>query len=231
MEKNKPNYYAVIPADVRYSKKVVAGAKLLYGEMTALSNEKGYCWATNGYFADLYGVTKTTISSWITSLQTNGFIHIEMKVTKIGTERRVFITEGGTKKFTPPLQKNLHPPLQKNLHHNITSTNTTSSNNTIPDLDTKSVIDKVVTYLNKKAGTKYRSTSNVTQTKIKARLNEKYTTEDFTKVIDTMTTLWLNDVKMRQYLRPETLFGNKFESYLNRYKPEYSDTEDIKMQY
>jgi hypothetical protein len=64
----KPNYYAVIPASVRYDERVIANAKLLYGEITSLCNKEGKCWATNSYFAKLYGVHKNTISKWISSL-------------------------------------------------------------------------------------------------------------------------------------------------------------------
>lgn len=73
----KKSYYAVIPATVRYDSSVVPSAKLLYGEITALCNEKGYCWATNDYFSRLYSVSKRTISTWIKSLCDAGYISAE----------------------------------------------------------------------------------------------------------------------------------------------------------
>jgi hypothetical protein len=72
-----PSYYAIIPANVRYSN-LKPNAKLLYGEITALSNQKGYCWSSNNYFAELYGVTKNTISLWINQLKDQNFIHVEV---------------------------------------------------------------------------------------------------------------------------------------------------------
>lgn len=72
------NYYAVLPANVRYDKNITPNAKLLYAEITALCNDKGYCWAGNAYFAELYGVTKTSISNWISSLQKNGYIEVQL---------------------------------------------------------------------------------------------------------------------------------------------------------
>jgi uncharacterized phage protein (TIGR02220 family) len=75
---------------------------------------------------------------------------------------------------------------------------------------------EIVTYLNEKANTKYKSSSNKTKDLIKARWNEKFTLEDFKTVIDKKTNEWLHDPTMNMYLRPETLFGTKFESYLNQ---------------
>ncbi|MGE6516664.1 phage replisome organizer N-terminal domain-containing protein [Lysinibacillus sphaericus] len=74
---------------------------------------------------------------------------------------------------------------------------------------------EIIDYLNQKANKKYKHTSQKTQTLIKARFKEKFTLEDFKTVIDTKTAQWLADPKMSVYLRPETLFGTKFEGYLN----------------
>lgn len=78
----KKSYYAVIPAAVRYDSSIVPGAKLLYGEITALCNEKGYCWATNDYFSRLYSVGKRTIFTWIKSLCDAGYISAEFVMDK-----------------------------------------------------------------------------------------------------------------------------------------------------
>ena len=71
---NKKAYYAVIPANVRYDDDIPANAKLLYGEITALCNDKGYCWASNDYFAKLYNVSSRSIIRWIKSLTDKGYI-------------------------------------------------------------------------------------------------------------------------------------------------------------
>lgn len=74
---------------------------------------------------------------------------------------------------------------------------------------------EIISYLNFRAKTNYKASTEKTKTLIKARLNEGFTVEDFKIVIDKKVLLWGNDLKMSAYLRPETLFGTKFESYLN----------------
>ena len=73
----------------------------------------------------------------------------------------------------------------------------------------------IVSYLNEKAGTNYQPTTKKTQSLIQARHNENFTLDNFKTVIDIKTAEWLN-TDMQKYLRPETLFGTKFESYLNQ---------------
>ncbi len=90
-------YYAVIPAEVRYNQTLSAGAKLLYGEISALATRDGYCWASNPYFADLYQTTERTISRQIALLEQCGFIRtVEQRSDLTGkvTGRRIYLTPG-----------------------------------------------------------------------------------------------------------------------------------------
>lgn len=77
------------------------------------------------------------------------------------------------------------------------------------------IIKDIITYLNNKLGTKYRYTTKDIQSHIRARLKEGFEYEDFIVVIDKKYDKWYNDPKMSDYLRPQTLFGTKFQSYLN----------------
>ncbi|WP_244833393.1 helix-turn-helix domain-containing protein [Clostridium sp. BJN0001] len=109
-------YYAIIPAEIRYDDKLKDKAKLLYGEITALTNDKGYCWASNSYFAELYKVTKETISRLIKNLSDRGYIRIEMVYKNreiIG--RKIYIQKsiGIDKNINTSCQENQEPIDQK----------------------------------------------------------------------------------------------------------------------
>lgn len=78
-----------------------------------------------------------------------------------------------------------------------------------------STCEQVIAYLNQKTGKKFKANTKATQRRISARIAEGYNLEDFKQVIDTKTSQWLNNKEMSKYLRPETLFSTKFESYLN----------------
>jgi transposase len=90
-ERQRPNYYAILPAVVRYDADLSPNAKLLYAEITSLCNEKGYCWATNNYFASLYSVDDRTIRRLLKQLADKKYIKIEQIK---GIQRQIFINEG-----------------------------------------------------------------------------------------------------------------------------------------
>ncbi len=103
--------------------------------------------------------------------------------------------------------------------------------NKINILSSKKVVE-IINYLNKKSHKNFRPTTVKTINFIKARFNEKFNVDDFKKVIDVKTEQWLNKKEFSGFLRPLTLFGNKFESYLNESKesklkkPTYFKAED-----
>ena len=88
--REQPSYYAILTADVRYDKNLSANAKLLYAEITALSQKEGFAWASNQYFAELYEVHKDTISSWVSELVRAGYIQISVD-KKAGNLRKIII--------------------------------------------------------------------------------------------------------------------------------------------
>lgn len=106
----QPNYYAILPSSVRYDNRLKANEKLLYSEITALSNKTGLCYATNKYFADLYEVENETISRWISHLKELNYIDIEI-VYKNDTkeiEKRIIKING------IPIDKNINTYIPNN---------------------------------------------------------------------------------------------------------------------
>jgi uncharacterized phage protein (TIGR02220 family) len=214
----KKGYYAIIPANVRYDENLNPNAKLLYGEITALCNEKGYCWAGNSYFANLYKKDKSTIARWIRELEDNGYITREV-IYKEGSReiksRYMQLCNGG-------IGKNAPTPIGKSERDNNTKIFNTTINNTSnkdmvgkPDIPYKEIVE----HLNNATNKNYRHSTRKTKDLIKTRWNEGFTLEDFKKVIDIKNAEWKDSEKWSKYLQPTTLFGTKFEGYLNQDSP------------
>tara|TARA_R110001583_G_scaffold25400_10_gene91986 strand:+ start:1733 stop:2335 length:603 start_codon:yes stop_codon:yes gene_type:complete len=111
----KPNYYAVIPAEVRYSKRLTPNAKLLYAEITALCNMNGKCKASTDYFCKLYEVSRVSIQKWLKILEDNNYI------------KRVNIYKQGSKQIETRVITLVNMPSKEKLTDN---TNTKVYNNT-----------------------------------------------------------------------------------------------------
>lgn len=146
MEENpmneKPGYYSILTANVRYDKRLKANEKLLFSEITALSNKYGYCTATNGYFSNLYEVSKTSISIWINNLKRCGYLEIETiykENSKEIIQRKMYPQTNPIKenlnrysrKVKGGIQENLKTPIKENFKDNninINNININSSN-------------------------------------------------------------------------------------------------------
>ncbi len=118
------SYYAIIPANVRYDQRLKPNTKLLYGEITALCNERGFCWAGNEYFADLYGVNKETISRWVSDLIKFGYLNREI-IYKEGTNQ---IINRYLRINQYPIDEKRNTPIDEKVKDNNTSFNNTFNN-------------------------------------------------------------------------------------------------------
>ncbi|MFC6402917.1 helix-turn-helix domain-containing protein [Mammaliicoccus sciuri] len=144
----RPSYYSIITANVRYDNRLTDSEKLLFAEITSLSNKFGYCTATNRYFAELYEVTKVTISRRISKLKEYGYVKIE--IVREGNEikqRKLYpITipiapintndnTGINNDDNTPINTNDNTGINTNVKDNNTSNNNTSNNNTRHNID------------------------------------------------------------------------------------------------
>lgn len=134
MEEQQKSYYAIIPANVRYDKDLAPNAKLLYGEITALCNEKGYCWASNQYFAELYGVSVLSVKRWVNSLVNKGYVYrtLTYKPNSKEVDKRILSIDSGIKIDTTSVQKCYDPSIKNDTSSSIKNDtdNNTSINNT-----------------------------------------------------------------------------------------------------
>jgi hypothetical protein len=171
----KPNYYAVIPADVRYNKKLTPNAKLLYAEITALSKKENMCWASNKYFSNLYEVSTVTVSRWISSLVKYGFINrqiIYIKGTKQIDKRYLQLCSGG-------INNDVKTPINKIVKDNNTSINNTSNNINISNRRESFVLEVMAFDYDKKileGFIDYWTEPNKSKTKMKFELNQTWAT-------------------------------------------------------
>ena len=134
--KEKPNYYAILPAEVRYSKDLTPNAKLLYAEITALCNMNGKCTASTQYFCRLYEVSRGAVQNWLKMLDDNGYINrtvIYKQGTKEIMHRYINLKDKGSINISTD-----------NTNINITNTNLTDSNKKA--LFKKPTLDEVKNY-------------------------------------------------------------------------------------
>jgi|TARA_R110000744_G_scaffold29511_2_gene70384 hypothetical protein len=144
-ETKHPAYYAIIPAIVRYDPDLSSSEKLLYGEITALCNATGECFASNAYFSMLYKKDKVTISRWFSKLKDKGYIHVNYKYVpgSQAIESRIVHIKQVSSSMVMPASKNVSRPTSEN-----------AKDNTIKKDNAQLLFDQWWNLYNKKVGKK-----------------------------------------------------------------------------
>ena len=199
MAENQRDFKGVwIPKAVWLDSRLTALDKFILTEIDSLDQGDRGCFASNKHIADFCQCGEWKVSASVSKLVELGYLYVQ----KFDGRQRELKSRLGN--FTILPCENHEADLGKSRQSN--TYNNTSTNTDIKD---------IVEYLNSKVGSAFKSTTKATQKVIKARLAEGFTVDDFMTVIDKKCAEWMGDPKMEQYLRPETLFGTKFEGYLN----------------
>lgn len=229
------NLFLNIPIGVAHDDRLKDKDKLLYGEIYAMLNVTESFFMSNTAMAKRLGCTVRTISRSLDRLEEYGYINrknvyegkqIVRREIMLGSDKNVYTgidknVMGVVTQMSIGYRQECHEGIDTDVPDNRTINR--ASNRTEEDIlsgkPDHAPYQEILDYLNSKIGTSYRASSKATQRLIKARVNEGFEVDDFKKVIDIKAAAWKNDPKMSQYLRPATLFGTKFESYLNEPMP------------
>jgi len=221
-------YYSIIPAFVKYCDTLSPSEKLFYGEITSLCNEKGYCWASNKYFANLYHTNKRTVNRWLENLKKESFITVEIINEN---KRKIYLKDekchGGMAKMSRGDDKNAN----HNIKYNTKSNNIKEKENSVKEKEKENRIKKesieILKILNqnyvhymKKYHQKnirgYRAIETHLIT-IRSRLKAGFTKQQLIDVIGQKLCQWMKDEKKALWIRPSTLFRkSNFDNYFDQ---------------
>ncbi|MGO0907699.1 conserved phage C-terminal domain-containing protein [Clostridioides difficile] len=208
--------------------------KMIYIVLARHSNEESFCFPSYKTISAKCRCSERQAKNVIKSLEEKGLIKKENRMKNNSNEKESNIYFVLTAKLggeydaqqvvnmmhnpsAPHAQPVVHEVHSKKTYNKKTyiKSNIYSPTEQEEKKINKDIHKRIIDYLNEKADKSFKSTTKKTQSLIDARFAEGFVEEDFYKVIDNKVLAWLEDVNMSVYLRPETLFGNKFESYLN----------------
>ena len=210
MSENMREFKGVwIPKQIWLDERLNMLEKGILTEIDSLDNEENGCFASNEYIAKFCQCSETKVSTAIKKLIELDYLYVK------SFDGRIRILKSRLSNFERQTINNLKSEFKNFKDNNII-------NNKTNNIDYKYIVD----FLNSKADTNYKHTTGKTQSLIRARMNEGFTLEDFKQVISNKCNDW-KGTDFEKYLRPETLFGTKFESYLNS-KTKNNNKEDIR---
>lgn len=214
--------FIILPLKLIIDKKLSQLEEHILGLVISLCKTCGQCTMSNQTIADIYKVERESVSKTITKLAKKGLI---IRTLQSRTSGRVLksVFSKDIKNTISTIDRSITSASDETIT-NMSSTSDepyrqlvtaqSPNKNNIRNNKYNVEIKEIIDYLNLKARKNFRSSTAATQSLIKARLNEGFTVEDFKKVIDIKCNEWLGS-DYAQYLRPQTLFGTKLESYLN----------------
>lgn len=251
----KPSYFSILTADVRYDERLKANEKIMYSEITALSNKHGYCSASNTYFANLYKVHKDTISDWINNLKKYGYINVVLE-RKDGTKqiikRKIYINHPYVEndrypigeiadtlsaKIPIPYPENDRYPIGEITEDNNTSLNNINKNNTSNNKGDEAswkqlIIDEWNSLDDNIPKLQALNPSTNRYSLIQARINQ-YGLE---KVVDAIKSIDQSDflkgyktdfrVTFDWFIKPNNFLKVMEGNYIDKKKPEYDSWSD-----
>lgn len=205
MDANRDFKGVWIPKEIWLDNRLNALEKCVFVEIDSLDSDDRGCFASNKYLAEFCGCSETKVSNAISKLISLGYVYTKS-------------FDGRTRELKSRLTKTVNQPYKicKADLQNLQDNNIDNNIDNNKDNSYTAEIAEIIDYLNSVTGCSYRKANKTSNSHIRARLKEGFTVEDFKTVIDKKNAEWGGDSKMAQYLRPQTLFGTKFESYLNQ---------------
>ena len=195
--------YGIIYKDVMRTKRLTGISKLIYSYLISFSGGTDKVFPGLDLMAEELGFSKKTIIKHRKHLEDIGLLNVEKVITKNGHKNICYLQDidfrnDKDNKSVAESDIEVVPPKK---------------------IKTQIPYQKIIDHLNKKTGKNYSYKAKGNQQMIRARFNEGYTLDDFIKVIDIKTSEWIDNSKMVAYLRPTTLFNEKFDMYLNQETP------------
>lgn len=212
--------YGMIAKSVMRDKKLSIEAKGIYAYLVSFSGAGLSSFPSTELIISELNISHRRYLSHRKQLVENGYISISRKRVKNGFSKNIYtILSNQTVHEQNVHEQNVHEQGVGAISNSIKSNSIKSSKDkdTVVSNETDDIpYREIVEYLNDKANRNFKHTTPKTRRHIRARYNEGNTLDDFKSVIDIKVDEWLHDSNMSKYLRPETLFGTKFESYLNQ---------------
>ena len=226
--------YGLIPRRVMRDEHLSTTAKCIYCYLASFAGNTGRSFPSTSLMAKELNISNDTLFKYLKELKTKNVITVEKEKSLDSkfTKNIYYLHNKVGEEIPYPKSSDTTSSDTRNQDTNSNNLNSNNLNSNNKDIYSSAKAKQqipykeIIEYLNKATNKNYKHTASGNKKLIKARWNENYTLEDFKKVIDIKVSQWEGNIEMQQYLRPRTLFGVKFDDYLNEEMPKGKSSED-----